>query len=115
LAASFNRHLAGLPSPTTAPPFRVRPPERHLGDAVAKAGNKDGSGLVGGSCIVDPNGVIVAETQTLADEVLVADLGLDLCCQGKDKMFNFGAHRRPEHYADITSRAGVIEPPLVTH
>jgi hypothetical protein len=25
-------------------------------------------------------------------------------------MFNFAAHRRPEQYAAITERAGVIEP-----
>jgi predicted amidohydrolase len=78
--------------------------------AVAKAGNEDGSGLIGGSCIVDPNGRIVAEAKTLMDEVVVADLDLDLCRQGKDKMFNFAAHRRPEQYAVITERAGVIEP-----
>ena len=78
--------------------------------AVAKAGNEDGSGLIGGSCIVDPNGRIVAEAQTLADEVIVADLDLDLCRQGKDKMFNFAAHRRPEQYTVITERAGVVEP-----
>jgi N-carbamoyl-D-amino-acid hydrolase len=78
--------------------------------AVAKAGDEDGSGLIGGSCIVDPNGRIVTEAQTLADEILVADLDLDLCRQGKDKMFNFAAHRRPEQYAAITERAGVIEP-----
>ena len=78
--------------------------------AVAKAGNEDGSGLIGGSCIVDPNGRIVAEAQTLADEIVVADLDLDLCRQGKDKMFNFAAHRRPQQYAAITERAGVIEP-----
>ncbi|KRQ96068.1 N-carbamoyl-D-amino acid hydrolase [Bradyrhizobium valentinum] len=78
--------------------------------AVAKAGTEDGSGLIGGSCIVDPNGRIVAEAQTLADEIVVADLDLDLCRQGKDKMFNFAAHRRPQQYAAITERAGVIEP-----
>jgi predicted amidohydrolase len=78
--------------------------------AVAKAGNEDGSGLIGGSCIVDPNGRIVAEALTLADEIIVADLDLDLCRQGKDKMFNFAAHRRPEQYTAITERAGVIEP-----
>ena len=78
--------------------------------AVAKAGNEDGSGLIGGSCIVDPNGRIVAEAQTLADEIIVADLDLDLCRQGKDKMFNFAAHRRPEQYTAITERAGVVEP-----
>lgn len=78
--------------------------------AVAKAGEEDGSGLIGGSCIVDPNGRIVAEAQTLADEIIVADIDLDLCRQGKDKMFNFAAHRRPQHYAAITERAGVVEP-----
>jgi N-carbamoyl-D-amino-acid hydrolase len=78
--------------------------------AVAKAGSEDGSGLIGGSCIVDPNGRIVAEAQTLADEIVVADLDLDLCRQGKDKMFNFAAHRRPQQYTAITERAGVIEP-----
>lgn len=77
---------------------------------VAKAGDEDGSGLIGGSCIVDPNGCIVAQATSLADEIVVADIDLDLCRQGKDKMFNFGAHRRPEQYKVITERAGVVEP-----
>ena len=78
--------------------------------AVAKAGNEDGSGLIGGSCIVDPNGLIVAEAKTLDDEVAIADCDLDLCRQGKEKMFNFAAHRQPTQYGPITARAGVIEP-----
>ena len=78
--------------------------------AVAKAGDEDGSGLIGGSCIVDPNGLIVAEAATQGDEVLVADCDLDLCRQGKDKMFNFAAHRQPAQYGPITARAGVVEP-----
>ena len=78
--------------------------------AVAKAGDEDGSGLIGGSCIVDPNGRIVAEARTLGDELLAADCDLDLCRQGKEKMFNFAAHRQPAQYAAITERAGVIEP-----
>ncbi len=82
--------------------------------AVAKAGEEDGSGLIGGSCIVDPNGVVVAEAATLGDEVLVADCDLELCRQGKSKMFDFGAHRQPAQYGAITSRAGVIEPALET-
>ncbi len=82
--------------------------------AVAKSGDEDGSGLIGGSCIVDPNGLIVAEAETLSDEVVVADCDLDLCRQGKDKMFNFSAHRRPDQYAAITQRAGVVEPTPVT-
>ena len=78
--------------------------------AVAKAGNEDGSGLIGGSCIVDPNGRIVAEAAGLGDEVVVADCDLDVCQQGKSKMFNFADHRRPDQYGLITERAGVIEP-----
>ena len=78
--------------------------------AVAKAGDEDGSGLIGGSCIVDPNGVIVAEAATLGDEVLVVDCDLDACRQGREKMFNFAAHRRPEQYGLIVETAGVVAP-----
>jgi predicted amidohydrolase len=78
--------------------------------AVAKAGNEDGSGLIGGSCIVDPNGVIVAEATTLGDEVIVADCDLDACRQGKEKMFNFAAHRRPQWYRPIVDQVGAVPP-----
>lgn len=78
--------------------------------AVAKAGEEDGAGLIGGTCIVSPDGLLVAEATTLGDEVLVADCDLDLCRQGKDKMFNFAAHRRPEQYGLIVERAGAVEP-----
>ena len=78
--------------------------------AVAKAGEEDGSGLIGGSCIVDPNGRIVAEAQTTEDELLVADCDLDLCQQGKQKMFDFAAHRQPRSYGRITAQTGVELP-----
>ena len=78
--------------------------------AVAKAGDEDGSGLIGGSCIVDPNGIVVAEAHTLADELIVAACNLDACLQGKQKMFDFAAHRRPEWYGPITGQVGVIAP-----
>jgi predicted amidohydrolase len=77
---------------------------------VAKAGDEDGAGLIGGSCIVDPNGLIKAEATTLGDEVLVAECDLDACRQGKEKMFNFAAHRRPQWYGAITSQTGAIPP-----
>ena len=79
--------------------------------AVAKAGNEDGSGLIGGSCIVNPNGVIVAEAATLGDEVIVADCDLDECRQGKEKMFNFAAHRQPQWYRPIVEQTGAVPPP----
>ena len=77
---------------------------------VAKAGDEDGAGLIGGSCIVDPNGLIVAQAETLSDQLLVADCDLDLCRQGKEKMFDFASHRRPEHYGRIVSQTGAKPP-----
>jgi predicted amidohydrolase len=79
--------------------------------SVAKAGNEDGSGLIGGSVIVDPNGVVMAQADTLDDEVILAEADLDLCLQGKEKMFNFAAHRRPQHYARIVEQVGAEAPP----
>jgi predicted amidohydrolase len=75
--------------------------------ATAKAGNEDGSGLIGNSCIVSPNGLVVAQAETLGDEVVVAACDLDECRQGKEKMFNFAAHRRPGHYRLIVEQTGV--------
>ena len=79
--------------------------------SVAKAGNEDGAGLIGGSLIVDPNGVIRAQAQTLADELIYAEADLDLCRQGKKKIFNFAAHRRPQWYGPIVAQTGAAEPP----
>jgi len=77
---------------------------------VAKAGVEDGAGLIGGSCIVDPNGKIVAEAKTLGDELILADVDFDACRQGKDKMFNFAAHRRPQWYGPIVNQVGAVAP-----
>lgn len=71
--------------------------------------------LIGGSCIVDPEGRILAESQTLEDEVIVADCDLDLCKQGKTRTFDFARHRRVEHYQRIVEQTGVIEPPKLGH
>ena len=79
--------------------------------AVAKAGVEDGAGLIGSSVIVNPNGEIVAQAETLEDELLVHACDLDDCRPGKELMFNFAKHRRPEHYGLITSQTGVVVPP----
>ncbi len=78
--------------------------------SVAKAGDEDGSGLIGGSVIVDPNGIAVAQAKTLGDEVIVADADFDACRQGKEKMFNFAAHRRPQWYRPIIDQVGAVPP-----
>jgi len=78
--------------------------------AVAKAGVEDGHELMGGSCIVSPQGEIVALASTQDDELIVADCDLDLCQFGKSTIFNFAAHRRPEHYKIITDQVGATPP-----
>lgn len=79
--------------------------------AVAKAGIEDGAGLIGSSVIVDPNGRIVEQAKTKEDELLVHDCDLDLCKHGKENMFAFARHRRPQHYGIITAQAGITPPP----
>jgi predicted amidohydrolase len=80
--------------------------------AVAKAGVEDGHPLIGGSVIVDPDGKIVAETTTEADELLVHDIDLDATRFGKATIFDFARHRRIEHYGLITSQTGAVPPPM---
>lgn len=79
--------------------------------SVAKAGIEDGAGLIGSSVIVDPNGRIVEQAATKEDELLVHDCDLDLCKHGKEHMFAFARHRRPQHYGIITAQAGITPPP----
>ena len=79
--------------------------------AAAKAGIEDGNPLIGGSCIVAPTGEIVAQAQTEADELIVADCDLDNCTFGKKTVFNFAQHRRIEHYKIITEQTGVVPAP----
>jgi hypothetical protein len=53
---------------------------------------------------------VVAEAKTLGDEVIVAEADLDACRQGKEKMFNFAAHRRPQWYRPIIDQVGAVPP-----
>ena len=78
--------------------------------AVAKAGNEDGHPLIGGSLIADPDGKIVAEAASEADELIVHACDLDACNFGKETIFAFERHRRPEHYGLIVEQTGVVSP-----
>ena len=78
---------------------------------VAKAGPEEGCDLMGGSVIVAPSGEIVAQAHTLGDELIVAECDLDARTFNKTTIFNFEAHRRPEHYKIITDQVGVTPPP----
>jgi predicted amidohydrolase len=78
--------------------------------AVAKAGVEDGHPLFGSSLIVNPDGEIVAESKTEADEVIVYACDLDATRFGKETIFDFARHRRIEHYGRITGQVGVELP-----
>jgi N-carbamoyl-D-amino-acid hydrolase len=66
--------------------------------------------MIGGSMIVNPDGEIVAEAKTEADELIVADCDLDATTFGKQTVFDFARHRRIEHYGRITGQTGIIRP-----
>lgn len=78
--------------------------------AVAKAGDEDGHHLTGGTLIVDPNGFVVAELDGEADGVIVHPCDLDETRFGKETIFDFARHRRPEHYGRITAQTGATPP-----
>ena len=78
--------------------------------AAAKCGVEDGHHMFGESCIVDPNGEIIAMAKTEEDEVILAEIDLDATAFGKSTVFDFGRHRRIEHYGIITETAGVVPP-----
>ena len=44
------------------------------------------------------------------DEIIVTDVDFDACRQGKEKMFNFAAHRRPQWYRAIIDQVGAVPP-----
>jgi predicted amidohydrolase len=75
--------------------------------AVAKAGDEDGHHLMGGTCIVNPDGEIVAELEGEDDGIVVHDCDLDATRFGKETIFDFARHRRIEHYGRITAQVGV--------
>ena len=77
---------------------------------IAKAGMEEGVDMIAGSCIIAPNGEIVARAASAHDEVIVARCDLDLGRSYRETTFNFGKHRRPEHYGMIVERAGRADP-----
>ena len=77
---------------------------------VAKAGREEDCDLIGGSCIIAPTGEIVAQVETLEDEVIVQACDLDRCREIQDNIFNFALHREPANYRLITETKGAVKP-----
>lgn len=73
---------------------------------TAKCGFEDGFRMFGQSMIVAPSGEIVAKTVSEDDELISFDADLDLAQDLKRTMFNYAAHRRPEHYRILIDRVG---------
>ncbi|MBI1848174.1 MAG: N-carbamoyl-D-amino-acid hydrolase, partial [Candidatus Rokubacteria bacterium] len=68
---------------------------------IAKAGVEDGLTLIGGSCVIDPFGEVLAKAATTGDELIAARIDLDHRLPAL-KRWNFYGRRHPEHYGLIT-------------
>jgi N-carbamoyl-D-amino-acid hydrolase len=77
---------------------------------VAKAGTEEGYNMIGQTCIIAPSGEIVAQCATLGDELVIRKCDLDLGQPYRADIFNFAAHRRPEHYGLIVARSAIAPP-----
>jgi predicted amidohydrolase len=73
---------------------------------TAKCGFEDGFRMFGHSLIVAPTGEIAVRSQSEEDEVVCFNCDIGLAANLKRTMFNFAAHRRPEHYRLIVERVG---------
>ena len=73
---------------------------------TAKCGFEDGNRMFGHSLIVAPTGEIAVKSVSEEDEVVCFNADLNLAADLKRTMFNFAAHRRPEHYKLIVERVG---------
>ena len=78
--------------------------------AVGKAGVEEGVSQIGLSSIIAPSGEIVAQSSTLADELIVYDCDLDETRVYKEAMFNFAANRKPQYYLSITEQVEARTP-----
>lgn len=78
--------------------------------ATAKAGNEEGSELIGQSMIVAPSGQIAAMATTTGDEVITASCDLDMAKLYRETIFDFARHREPDEYKLIIERKGPIPP-----
>lgn len=68
---------------------------------VAKAGVEAGVEQIGGSCFIAPSGEICARSTTAGDELVVHAVDLDLVARYRRHVFDFSAHRQPQHYRAI--------------
>lgn len=76
---------------------------------AAKAGIEDGLELIAGSCVISPQGQIVAKASTTGDELIVARIDLDQMLPVR-KRWNFLGRRQPQHYGILLQPVTDKEP-----
>jgi predicted amidohydrolase len=76
---------------------------------IAKAGVEDGVELIGGSCVINPVGQVLAKAATTGDELVVSRLDLDQMTPVR-KRWNFLGRRQPQHYATLLQPVTEKEP-----
>jgi N-carbamoyl-D-amino-acid hydrolase len=64
---------------------------------VAKAGVEDGVELIGGSCVINPLGQIIARASGTGDELVACRIDLDQMTPVRAR-WNFLGRRQPQHY-----------------
>jgi predicted amidohydrolase len=74
--------------------------------AAAKSGFEDGNHMIAGSVIVAPSGEIAAQSLTEEDEVITANIDLNMAESYRENVFNFARHRQPQFYELIVERVG---------
>ena len=57
------------------------------------------------------SGEITAQATSWDDELIAADCDLEMCKLGRETIFDFARHRRPEAYGRITAQTGSEAPP----
>jgi len=76
---------------------------------IAKAGVEDGVELIGGSCVINPVGQVLAKAATTGDELIVSRIDLDQMTPVR-KRWNFLGRRQPQHYATLLQPVTEKEP-----
>lgn len=71
---------------------------------VGRGGVEEGVEQIGGSAIIAPSGEIVAQASSRGDELITADIDLDMVKRYRQDVFNFVHHRRPEHYGAVAEK-----------
>jgi predicted amidohydrolase len=76
---------------------------------IAKAGIEDGVELIGGSCVISPQGQVLSKAGTTDDELITAIVDLDQMAPVR-KRWNFLGRRQPQHYGILLQPVTEKEP-----